>query len=102
MPPSNDIVNPTQAKPLHQRIIPSDLRLEDGLWARLLVFVALVAMVASVLFLLGKRKSRPLYGQVPKEAPPRLNLTEDDDDDEEELFNATQHKLLRKSNVTVE
>lgn len=73
---------------------------EDGLWTRILVFAAFVSLVASVFFLLSSRKrSGPLYGQVPKEVP-HLNLHEDEEDEEEELFNATQHKLLRKHKIT--
>lgn len=104
MPPNNvTSTSKSQAIPLLKAPAWSDGESPlDTPWARLLVVVALVTMVASVMFLLGRRRPRPLYGKVPKEAPPRLNLTEDDDDDEEELFNATQHKLLRKSNITDE
>lgn len=96
-------INATVTKILTKGPLPKGINFDDeGLWARILVFVALVSIVASVFFLLGSKKSRPIYGQIPKEAPPRLHLTEDEDDDEEELFNATQHKLLRKPKITNE
>ena len=96
MTPNNDTSSDTSSDP-HLKG-PGFKFGEDGLWTRILVFVAFVSLVASVFFLLSSRKrSGPLYGQVPKEAP-QLNLHEDDD--EEELFNATQHKLLRKHKIT--